>query len=370
MKKSLFKFPSIGQFRNAVYNVNYHSIDRVIQFEKTVKIHGSNASIVIPLWGDTAIYAQSRNNIITPEKDNAGFARWVEDNREVLTNQLGEHVSDILGNWDNETHAAAYGEWREQGIQKNVADILGNWDNETHVVVYGEWCGQGIQKNVAVNQLPKMFVVFGYRVVYENDLAHPRTYSGSVSSYEDEPLDFSNHDIGLYNIHEFGSEIITINFDNLTEVQNKLEADAEEVGRQCPVGTYFGVEGPGEGHVYNAISYPLNFKMKSDAHKVSNKATFTPEDLSQINSISELVDTILLKPRLEQGIEYLKEMHIPDNKFESIGEYISWVISDVIKEESDIILETGLPVKLVNKEIAKRARDYFTSHVNNIAFEK
>ena len=341
MKKSLFKFPSIGQFRNAVYNVNYHSIDRVIQFERTVKIHGSNASIVIPLWGDTAIYAQSRNNIITPEKDNAGFARWVEDNREVLTNHLAEHVSDILG----------------------------NWDNETHVVVYGEWCGQGIQKNVAVNQLPKMFVVFGYRVVYENDLAHPRTYSGSVSRFEDEPLDFSNPDIGLYNIHEFGSEIITIDFDNLTEMQNKLEADAEEVGRQCPVGTYFGVEGPGEGHVYNAISYPLNFKMKSDAHKVSNKATFTPEDLSQINNISELVDTILLKPRLEQGIEYLKEMHIPDDKFESIGEYISWVISDIIKEESDIILETGLPVKLVNKEIAKRARDYFTSHVNNIVFE-
>ena len=152
-------------------------------------------------------------------------------------------------------------------------------------------------------------------------------------------------------------------------MQEKLEADAEEVGRQCPVGTYFGVEGPGEGHVYTALSQPFKFKMKSNAHKVSNKATFTPEDLSQINNISELVDTILLKPRLEQGIEYLKEMHIADDKFESIGEYISWVITDVIKEESDIILETGLPVKLVNKEIAKRAREYFQKHVNDIAFE-
>lgn len=341
MSKPLFKFPSIGQFRNTVYDVNYHSSDRVIRFERTVKIHGSNASIVIPLWDDREIYAQSRNNIITPERDNAGFARWVEDNRVVLTDQLGEHV----------------------------ADILGNWDNETHIVVYGEWCGQGIQKNVAVNQLPKMFVVFGYRVVYQNDLEHPRTYSGSVSRYEDEPLDFSNHDIGLYNIHEFGSEIIAIDFDNLTEVQKKLEADAEEVGRQCPVGTYFAVEGPGEGHVYTALSQPFKFKMKSEAHKVSKKATFTPEALTQINSISELVDNILLEPRLEQGIEYLKEMHIADDKFESIGEYINWVITDVIKEESDIILESGLPVKLVNKEIAKRARDYFSNHVNNISFE-
>lgn len=335
MSKPLFKFPSIGQFRNAVYDVKYHSSDTIIDFEKTVKIHGSNASIVVPLCGQE-IYAQSRNNVITPERDNAGFARWVEENRVVLTELLAEPVSDILG----------------------------NWDNESHVVIYGEWCGEGIQKNVAVNKLPKMFVVFGYRVVYLNDLEHPRTYSGSVSPFEDEPFDFSNHDIGLYNIHEFGSEIITIDFDNLTEMQEKLEADAEEVGRQCPVGSYFGVEGPGEGHVYSAVSKPFKFKMKSDAHKVSTKATFTPEALTQINDISALVDTILLEPRLEQGIEYLKEMHIAHDKFESIGEYISWVITDVIKEESDIILETGLPVKLVNKEIAKRARVYFQKHVN------
>lgn len=341
MSKSLFKFPSIGQFRNTVYDVNYHSVNRVIQFERTVKIHGTNASIVIPLWGDTAIYAQSRNNIITPEKDNAGFARWVEDNRKVLTNLLGEHVSDILG----------------------------NWDNETHVVVYGEWCGQGVKNNVAVGQLPKMFVVFGYRVVYQNDLDHPRTYFGSVSRYEDDPLEFSNHDIGLYNIHEFGSEIITIDFDNLIEAQKKLEDDAEEVGRQCPVGTYFSVEGPGEGHVYTAISHSFKFKMKCEAHKVSKQATIAADTLTQINNISELVNTILLEPRLEQGIDYLKEMHIADDKFESIGEYISWVITDVIKEESDIILETGLPVKLVNKEIAKRARNYFTNRVNNIVFK-
>lgn len=336
MSKPLFKFPSIGQFRNAVYDVKYHATRSVIDFERTVKIHGSNASIVVPLWDDKTLYAQSRNNIITPEKDNAGFARWVDENSTALAETFAEPISDILG----------------------------NWDNESHVVVYGEWCGEGIQKNVAVNKLPKMFVVFGYRVVYLNDLEHPRTYSGSVSAFEDEPLSFSNHEIGMYNIHEFGSEIITIDFDNLADMQEQLEADAEEVGRQCPVGTYFGVEGPGEGHVYNAISHNVKFKMKSDAHKVSKKATFTPEALTQINDISELVDTILLEPRLEQGIEYLKEMHIADDKFESIGEYISWVITDVIKEESDIILETGLPVKLVNKEIAKRARIYFQKHVN------
>lgn len=336
MSKSLFKFPSIGQFRNTVYDVNYHDDNSVIDFERTVKIHGSNASIVVPLWGDKTIYAQSRNNIITPEKDNAGFARWVEDNRTVLTELL----------------------------DKECAEILGNWDDETHIVIYGEWCGEGIQKNVAVNKLPKMFVVFGYRVIFNNDLEDRRTASYSVSRFEDEPLDFTNHDIGLYNIHEFGSEIVTIDFNNIIDIQSKLEADAEEVGRQCPVGTWFGVEGPGEGHVYNSVQKRYKFKMKSDAHKVSKKATFSDAALEEMDKIAELVDALVLVPRLEQGIEYLKEMHIPSNDFKSMGEYISWVITDVNKEESDVISESGLSLKLVNKEIAKRARIYFQKYVN------
>ena len=50
------------------------------------------------------IYAQSRNNMITPEKDNAGFARWVQNNAKQLVEILGE--------------GRHYGEWCGSAIQR------------------------------------------------------------------------------------------------------------------------------------------------------------------------------------------------------------------------------------------------------------
>src|SRR5262249_48952948 len=52
----------------------------------------------------TAVYAQSRNRIITPEQDNHGFARWVHDNAFALFEVLG------LG--------LHFGEWWGSGIQR------------------------------------------------------------------------------------------------------------------------------------------------------------------------------------------------------------------------------------------------------------
>lgn len=51
--------------------------------------------------------AQSRNRMITPEADNAGFARWVFDNAEQLLEILGV--------------GRHYGEWWGSGIQRGYA---------------------------------------------------------------------------------------------------------------------------------------------------------------------------------------------------------------------------------------------------------
>ena len=47
------------------------------------KIDGTNASIYIDESGST-IQAGSRTRWITPEDDNYGFARWVEENKSEL----------------------------------------------------------------------------------------------------------------------------------------------------------------------------------------------------------------------------------------------------------------------------------------------
>lgn len=68
----------------------------------TEKIDGSNAAVCISEDGSD-IWAQSRKRIITPDDDNFGFARWVEENREELL-LLGPGVH--------------HGEWYGAGIQR------------------------------------------------------------------------------------------------------------------------------------------------------------------------------------------------------------------------------------------------------------
>jgi hypothetical protein len=66
------------------------------------KIDGTNAAIWVSDDG-TEIAAQSRTKWITPQDDNAGFARWVEQNREELLHLGPGHH---------------HGEWFGQGIQR------------------------------------------------------------------------------------------------------------------------------------------------------------------------------------------------------------------------------------------------------------
>lgn len=67
----------------------------------TEKIDGTNAQILIA--EDNQLLVGSKNRWITPQDDNFGFARWVEENRqEVLKLGMGRH----------------YGEWWGSGIQR------------------------------------------------------------------------------------------------------------------------------------------------------------------------------------------------------------------------------------------------------------
>ena len=86
--KTHISYPKIAQFRNVISDikrqVSYVGIgldgepmyDKaaplpIITFTGTVKLYGTNASVC---YNEVdGFWAQSRSNIITPEKDNAGF---------------------------------------------------------------------------------------------------------------------------------------------------------------------------------------------------------------------------------------------------------------------------------------------------------
>lgn len=73
----------------------------------TEKIDGTNACVVIT---PDDIYAQSRKQIITPERDNHGFAKWVAENADTLRDELGE--------------GRHFGEWWGSGIGKRYGAHL------------------------------------------------------------------------------------------------------------------------------------------------------------------------------------------------------------------------------------------------------
>jgi len=68
----------------------------------TEKIDGTNAQIFIE--EDGTVRAGSRTRWITPEDDNSGFAKWVHENRAVLSMVLGP--------------GRHFGEWWGAGIQR------------------------------------------------------------------------------------------------------------------------------------------------------------------------------------------------------------------------------------------------------------
>lgn len=80
----------------------------------TEKIDGSNACVIVT--EDDRVAAQSRSKIITPETDNHGFARWVQENAPMLAGTLG--VGYHFGEWFGSGVQKRAGYGLEKGVKK------------------------------------------------------------------------------------------------------------------------------------------------------------------------------------------------------------------------------------------------------------
>lgn len=107
----------------------------------TEKIDGTNALIHVD--EDYNVFAGSRSRWITPEDDNFGFARWVQENAEILKN-LG------IG-----THA---GEWWGKGIQRRYNEAQKNF-SLFNVGVWQSEFNSGTSSSTVCVQVPCCHVV-------------------------------------------------------------------------------------------------------------------------------------------------------------------------------------------------------------------
>ncbi len=317
------RYDSIEQFRNIVHKVktqhDFQGLDEegkaiyahtspypTLTFEGTVKLHGTNAAIV--RYADGRTEFQSRERVLSEGSDNAGFYA-----------EMSQH------DWS----------WLDLG-QKD------------YIAIYGEWCGGNIQKGVGITGLPKMFVLFGTKV---DDKWIPNNFS------------FPN--INLYNVQDFDKFQIPIDFNHPELSQNQLIEWTLQVEDECPVAKRFGVSGVGEGIVFTCTTDPtLKFKSKGEKHSVSKVKMLNLVDVEQIAKVDDFIDNVLTMNRLEQGLSYMKEMQLETSQ-KNTGEFLRWIVSDVLKEEKDTIEQNNLETKKVSSAISKRAREWYFNNLNN-----
>ncbi len=338
-----YSYPSIAQFRNLVGDIRakaqYVGKDEegkpifdknqslpTITLEGTVKLHGANCSIVLDREGN--LYSQSRNNVLSLESDFMGFNIFVMQNKEYFRSLLAEHLGNPL-------------------IEA--------------VVVYGEWCGANVQRGVALCELPKMFVAFDIRVVNE-ELTEGKGWLAA------EALDkFRNDELRVFNTNMFQRWTMQIDIADPMQAQNQLIEITTAVEQCCPVGKHFGVEGVGEGVVWSAWYQDRKYamKVKGEKHSSTKVKKLAQVDTEKLKSIDEFVNYAFTENRLNQGIEWMKENHI-ELEMKNISQFIKWVFGDIVKEESDTLINNGLTTKDIANKGNHVIRQWYTNKVNQV----
>ena len=335
-------YPSIEQFRSTIRSVKDRThwagkdpetgepiFDRLrplptLDFVGTVKLHGTNAGIGhCRSTGET--WFQSRSNLVEVGKDNAGFAAHF----------YGKDLSALF------------------------ASVSQDWDT---FIIFGEWCGQGIQKNVGISKLPKMFVVF--------DVCRPSQVEGEPALWADrhEVSFVAMENANVFNIYHFPCESISIDFEKPEIAQNELIRLTTKVADECPVAKELGESGIGEGIVWRCVTPGwadpgYRFKVKDERHATgSGKVKVLAEvDVRAVASYREFAAAVVTDMRCYQAIAELRAAGMKTDR-SCLGAFLKWVGGDVVKEEKDVAVASGIDLEKSMKEVSKSARDWFLAH--------
>lgn len=319
--RDVIKFCSIGQFRNFIKTMQYLGW-RKINLIGTVKIHGTNSSVGLDLK-DNSLFYQSRNRVLSLDDDNYDFAKYIEDNKTEFLKIFNEIKNKI------------------------------NTEKYDSIIIYGELAGKGIQNKVAVSQIDRFFAPFSI-IGVNKDTVDELDVKLSI-----------NESIRFYPVETFGVYNVQLDLDNVHLAQQEIKDLTISIENECPVGKYFGISGTGEGIVFTDETKQYSFKSKGEKHSVSKVKVIADVDIEKINKIKDFIDYSVTENRLNQGIEYLKEMN-KELDISSMGDFLRWLANDVLKEEQDVITENGLDndLKAIMKSVSSKGRKWFMDKIN------
>jgi hypothetical protein len=322
-------------------------------FMGTIKLHGTNASIVYTKGAKQRPQIQARTWVIEEGKDNMGT-------RALLSKApLHELVDKIL--------------------------VIHKSETFEEIFIVGEVAGRGIQKGVAITDLEPFFAIFSIRI--NGNWVDIRDYkSVALPKYR------------IFNIAQYPTFAITIDFRVNTEaVVEEMEKLTMEVFRECPFGAAFTdregkkVSGAGEGIVWTLIESRdkertlkrdvlWSFKTKGEQFSTIAYApksrdanlNITPEAAAATARAKEgavqFAEYALTERRFEQGLEHLLQEQsrkgIPESQQNAldtklIWAFLKWVVDDTIREERYEMSEFNVNEEDARKECAARARKWF-----------
>lgn len=167
---------------------------------------GPNARLIL-------VGAQSRNRLITPESDNAGFARWTFDNSEQLLEILGV--------------GRHYGEWWGSGIQRGYGLTKGEKRFSLfNVSKYGSMVEvDGVHQLVGLDVVPTLYQGPFSESAIEDAMQHLDEH-GSVAS----PGFLAPEGVIVY--HTAGKQVYKWTFEDAAKGDSQFtETDFVEVSR-------------------------------------------------------------------------------------------------------------------------------------------
>ena len=295
-------------------------------FANGICVHNTNAGICYDVATGDITY-QSRERELSLTSDNAGF---------------------MLAQLKNEDL------WR-----KHFSKMVCSTDL-TKIVIFGEWVGNTIQKGVAISELPKMFVIFSTKFIYDD-----KSIWSEIEDAASDDVDIP----GVYDIEDFQTYLIDIDFNYPELSQNKMLEWTLAVENECPVGKHFGVSGIGEGIVFKCIEEGWEdsgmwFKSKGEKHSVSKVKTLNAIDVEAVENMRAFVDATVTEARLEQGLDNLVREQLLPFEMKSLGDFLRWVYNDIFREEQDTIIASQIDPKKLGSAIANVARPWYIKKFN------
>jgi hypothetical protein len=76
---------------------------------------------------------------------------------------------------------------------------------------------------------------------------------------------------------------------------------------------------------------------------------------------------VVTENRLNQGLDYLRETQ-QEVSVENTGTFLRWLYNDCVKEEADVIAESGLEPKDVGSAISAEGRKWYFNKLNEQTF--